>query len=334
MGFSFDELEVRKAIAVFHPNGKAFEVRLVDDKWNAAGVFNSADQLIDALNKATPYIRQNANVYFTLNSLNDACHDRKHRDTFMEYAKPTVSDNDIVGYDWLLIDLDPKRPAGTSSTDEQVIASRETAKRIMQYLLERGWPDPVIGHSGNGTHLLYRIELSTERKNLLQDALKALNMLFSDSVIDVDMTTFNPGRICKLYGTVARKGASTEKRPHRMSKIKVVPDEIKTVPVELIEKISSDATEFLSWKYAPAKTQFDFEAHTNDEFGNSLKAKLRKKGFSISEKLSGGKILTYLLDDNNTIVRLILSVDTTTYGKVYDMNGKNDYKWTVMRKGE
>ena len=104
--------------------------------------------------------------------------------------------------------------------------------------------------------------------------------------------------------------------------------------VELIEKISSDATEFLSWKYAPAKTQFDFEAHTNDEFGNSLKAKLRKKGFSISEKLSGGKILTYILDDNNTIVRLILSVDTTTYGKVYDMNGKNDYKWSVMRKGE
>lgn len=106
--------------------------------------------------------------------------------------------------------------------------------------------------------------------------------------------------------------------------------------VELIEKISSDAIEFLSWKYAPAKTQFDFEAHTNDEFGNSLKAKLRKKGFSISEKFSGGKIITYLLDedDNNTIVRLVLSVDTTTYGKVYDVNGKNDYKWSVMRKGE
>lgn len=236
--FTFNEEEIRKAIAVFHPGGQVFEVRLVDDKWNAAAVFDNADTLIKALKDASLRIHENANAYMTLNCLNDACHDRKHRDRFVEYAKPTVSDNDIVGYDWLLIDLDPKRPAGTSSTDEQVTASRETAKRIMRYLLERGWPDPVVGHSGNGTHLLYKIELSTERKNLLQDALKALNMLFSDNVIDVDMTTFNPGRICKLYGTVARKGASTEKRPHRMSKIKMVPEEIKTVPVELIETLA------------------------------------------------------------------------------------------------
>lgn len=236
MAFTFNEEEIRKAITVFHPGGEIFEVRLVENKWNAAGVFNSADRLIDALKAAR--VRPGANAYMTLNRLNEACYDRKHHDTFIEYATPTVSDNDVTGYDWLLIDIDPKRPAGTSSTDEQLKGSRETAKKILGYLKDRGWPDPVVCHSGNGTHLIFRITLVPDRKTLLQNALQALNMLFADTEQDVDLTTFNPSRICKLYGTAARKGASTEKRPHRMSRIIRVPDRIERVSVEQLQAIA------------------------------------------------------------------------------------------------
>ncbi len=235
--WKFSEEEIRRAISIFHPDGREFEIRLVDGKWNMAGVFNNADTLIDALRHAR--IRAGANAYMTLNRLNDACYDRKHKDEFIEYAAPTVGDNDVTGYDWLLIDVDPRRPAGTSSTDEQLKGSRETAKRILLWLKDRGWNDPVVGHSGNGTHLIYKVALAntTERKTLMQNVLKVLNMLFADDQMDIDETTFNPSRICKLYGTVARKGAHTEKRPHRMSRIVRVPEKIDEVLPEYLEAL-------------------------------------------------------------------------------------------------
>lgn len=236
MAFYIDEAEIRKAIAIFHPDGREFEVRLVEGKkWNMAGVFRDADALIAALKN--PRIHPGANAYMTLNRLHEACYARDHHDKFVEYANPTVSDNDVIGYDWLLVDVDPRRPAGTSSTNEQLKGSRETAKKILEYLKGRGWNDPIIGHSGNGTHLIYKVALSTERKQLLQNALKALALLFSDDKMDIDLTTFNPSRICKLYGTVARKGANTEKWPHRLSKILKVPERIEEIAPEFLEEL-------------------------------------------------------------------------------------------------
>lgn len=42
-------------------------------------------------------------------------------------------------------------------------------------------------------------------------------MFFSDDELKIDTTNFNPSRICKLYGTMARKGSNTEENPHRLS---------------------------------------------------------------------------------------------------------------------
>ena len=238
MSYAINEDEIRKTIAVFHPDGGIFEVRLVDGKWNAAGVFNDADQLINELKTAR--IRPNANVYMTLNRVHEACLSRKHNNHFVEYISPTVGDNNITWYDWLLIDVDPKRPAGTSSSKEELQGSREKAKQILEYLKNRGWNDPVVCHSGNGTHLLYKISIdkTEERKQMISNVLQALNMLFDDGTMDIDTTTFNPSRICKLYGTVARKGASTESRPHRMSRIVRVPEKIEEVPRALLEAVA------------------------------------------------------------------------------------------------
>jgi len=239
MSYTFNEEEVRKAIAVFHPDGRDFEVRFVKGKWNMAGIFNSADSLIHAM--ANPKIRPDANAYMTLNRIHEACYSgRDHHDQFIEYFAPTVSDNDVIGYDWLLVDVDPKRPTGTSSSKEELIGSRETAKRILLFLKDRGWNDPVVCHSGNGTHLIYKIQLvnAPERKQLLQKVLQTLNMLFDDAGMDIDLTTFNPSRVCKLYGTVARKGANSERRPHRMSRILSVPEKIEEIPLSLLESLA------------------------------------------------------------------------------------------------
>lgn len=239
MGFVFDENEIRKTIAIMHPDGQYFEIRFVDGRWNMAGMFSDADTLIEQLKTVGNRVRPGANVYMTLNELHEACYDRKHHNCFIELQSPTVSDNDVTWYQWMLIDVDPVRPSGTSSTNEQLKASRETAKKIYQWLKDRGWPDPIIAHSGNGTHLQYRIQRmnTPENKKLIENVLKTIGMLFADSEMSIDLTTFNQSRVCKLYGTVARKGANTEKRPHRMSKILRVPDKIEAVPADYLEAL-------------------------------------------------------------------------------------------------
>ena len=64
-------------------------------------------------------------------------------------------------------------------------------------------------------------------------------MLFSDQRVKVDTTTFNPARIVKLYGTPARKGDSTEDRPHRLARLLEVPNEREHVPIGRLEEIAA-----------------------------------------------------------------------------------------------
>lgn len=285
MAFYINEEEIRKAIAIFHPDGREFEVRLVEGKkWNMAGVFKNADDLIQAFQN--PRIHPGANAYMTLNRMNEACYARDHHNQFREYATPTAGDNDIIGYDWLLVDVDPKRPAGTSSTNEQLKGSRETAKRILEYLKGRGWYDPIVAHSGNGTHLVYSVALSTERKELLHNVLKALGMLFSDDRMDIDLTTFNPSRICKLYGTVARKGANTEKWPHRLSKILRVPEKIENIPLALLE----DLVKILPQEEKPQK----YNGYNPGSF--DLQSWIDRHGVEVKEKTSWTGGTKWILD--------------------------------------
>ena len=49
-------------------------------------------------------------------------------------------------------------------------------------------------------------------------------MMFSDDCVEIDTSVFNASRITKLYGTITRKGADTEERPHRQSRILDIPD--------------------------------------------------------------------------------------------------------------
>ncbi len=71
-------------------------------------------------------------------------------------GRSTTSDGDIVSRRWLLIDCDPQRPAGISSTDHEHNAAVERCRGIWTELhFNFGWPEPVAADSGNGGHLLY-----------------------------------------------------------------------------------------------------------------------------------------------------------------------------------
>lgn len=234
-----NEAEIRKAIVALHPDSELFEVRLIAGKWNASGYFTDAETLIQQLRKYED--KPNVNVYITLQVIEDGCYSRKQHNKLIEKPTETTSDNNIIGYRWLMIDLDPKRASGISSTDAELEAAKTKANEIYKFMRHAGWNKPLIAISGNGVHLLYRIELRAEkdRTKKIESALKALDMLFSDGQIEVDTTTFNPSRICKLYGTKACKGANTVERPHRMSYIHSMPDESKPNDITLLDKLAS-----------------------------------------------------------------------------------------------
>jgi len=141
------------------------------------------------------------------------------------YAKHTSADADVVVRRWLPLDFDPVRPSGISSTDVEHLAALQRARTARKTLTGLGWPAPIFADSGNGAHLLHRIDLPNDHasRDLLKRLLDSLDMLFSDEAVVVDKTTFNAARIWKAYGTVAHKGDSTVDRPHRLARLLEAP---------------------------------------------------------------------------------------------------------------
>ena len=250
--FVLDNKNITKAIQLLHNNGELFEIRLINGNYNASGYFTSADTAIKALqnfhpewNARTPTARA-ANIFITLNPIDIACYSRKQHDCFMENAQPTTKDNEITALHWLLIDLDPKRMSGVSSSEEELELAKKKAKTIHNFLSDRGFKEPIRAMSGNGVHLVYRFDVSNTAENVsvFEKALKILSEKYSDEEVEVDTTVFNPARICKLWGTIAQKGATTPERPHRKAYIEPsVPFSIDVNDFTLLQALVSEFEE-------------------------------------------------------------------------------------------
>jgi hypothetical protein len=154
--------------------------------------------------------------------------------------KHTTTDAEIARRIGLVFDADPRRPAGVSATDPEKALSQERIDRLVHDLTGRGWPLPIVADSGNGYHARYVIDLPADDGGLLEHVLKAADQLLSDDQVKIDTSLFNPARIIKLYGTMARKGDSTDDRPHRWSRVLSVPDPIDVVLIELLEAFAAE----------------------------------------------------------------------------------------------
>ena len=231
----FDEREVRKAYSLMRDVDGLVEIRIMVGKKAYSGYFSDIDTLVDTLDKAN---FDNANVYMTINTLNTACNSRVQKNHF-ELNPQTTADSDVVGYKFLMVDIDPVRPSGTSSSVEELNLAKEMGNKVYKFLEGVGFENPLRAYSGNGIHLMYRIKLKNdaEGKSLVQKCLKTLDMLFSNEHCQIDTTTFNPSRISKLYGVVAKKGANTEERPHRMSRIIGEYNELQVTDKKYLEKL-------------------------------------------------------------------------------------------------
>lgn len=235
---NFDEQEVRKTMALMRAEDNLVEIRIITNGKISSGYFTSADVLLQELAKQD---LSHSQVYMTINKINPACYSREQKDCFKYGKITTTSDNDIVGYSFLMIDIDPTRPSETSSSNEELMLARKLGNKIFVFLQNIGFENPLTAYSGNGIHLMYKIRLKNDKTNkeLVQKCLKTLDMLFSTEECKVDLTTFNPARISKLYGVVARKGTNTEERPHRMSKIVGDDIELNVTDIKYLQQLCS-----------------------------------------------------------------------------------------------
>jgi len=224
--------EIRRALATLFPSGEVVELRALADHSVHSGYFDDPDTLAEKA-ASLDTLPEVAGVYVTLNEIDPALLSRRANRVKMHLGRkdPTTSDTDVVRRRWLPIDLDPVRPSGVSSTDGEHDAALAHAERIAAWLSGQGFPDPVVADSGNGSHLLYRIDLPNDEESadLVKGCLAVLDTLFSDGTVSVDAANFNAARIWKLYGTTSRKGDNTPDRPHRQSRVLSVPAGVELV---------------------------------------------------------------------------------------------------------
>ena len=237
----FDENEIRKAISIIKKDSVTgiYEIRIAQSnhKNPIVGYFSDVDVMLSKLRKQD---LRNKNVYIVLNEIDKACYAKTARDEFIVGASGT-GDKDIIGRWWLLVDIDPIRPTDTSSSNASVEKAKCKAEKVHDFLKQQGFPEPLIGFSGNGYHLVYRICMKNtpENNEAIKRFLNTLNILFSDSDNKIDTANFNPSRVCKLYGTLAQKGSDTAEYPHRMSHIISIPQELAPVSIEYIDKVNN-----------------------------------------------------------------------------------------------
>lgn len=234
--------EILSAVSGLAPGGGVVEVRALADGVTHSGYFDDYESLaraVEALD-ADPSV---AGIYVTLNAVNPALFARRANRIKMRLSRKdaTTADVDILRRSWFPVDIDPIRPSGVSSTDAEHAAALAAAERIAAYLTEQGFPSPIKADSGNGAHLLYRVDLPNDEAatEVVKGALTTLDALFSNEAVTVDTANHNAARIWKLYGTLSRKGDNTPERPHRRAKVLAAPAEIGIVPLERLQHLAA-----------------------------------------------------------------------------------------------
>ena len=165
------------------------------------------------------------NIYITLNPVKRALLGRVNNK--LAKCKNRTTDSEAFRDSWFLFDIDPKRPTGISSTDDELQAAISVGKSIIRYLLDIGVSQEALltGISGNGAYVLVRLpnyEISSERTELKKRLLNFFADQFSTDRVDVDRTVYNPARLVAAMGTLKMKGDSIPERPHRRSEVRRV----------------------------------------------------------------------------------------------------------------
>jgi hypothetical protein len=233
-----DKAFIREAFDALLEPGQVVELRVLQTpQGTVSGYFTDSEKMAAA---AARFNGKAPAVYFTLNPVMPELLARANN-RVKGFVRTTTNDDDIRCRRWLGLDFDAVRPTGISSSDAEHEAALCRAAECRVWLTTLGWPEPVAADSGNGAHLLYRIDLPNDAltRQLLEQVLYALALQFSDKAVVVDTGVFNAARIWKVYGTRACKGDPTPERPHRTARLLSVPRVLCVVTREHLEAVAA-----------------------------------------------------------------------------------------------
>ena len=232
-----NEETIRRWWDIFVKDNGFTEVRILG-RFQYSGYFDNVDSIIQAIK---PYAdMDDEQMYFVLNKIDDACFGRQQSGKIVKSPKITTNDNDITRRCFVFVDFDPVRKSGTNASNEEFELAHKKAQDVFRFLREKGFSEPIICKSGNGLHLTYKVDLPNDEETteIIKHFYEYLGSLFSDDKVDIDTKVFNLARLCKLYGTTAKKGANLQDRPWRMSEIIYVPKDLNLTPIEKFKELA------------------------------------------------------------------------------------------------
>ena len=287
--YEIDEQQIRLWWSVFNPDSKLVEIRLLG-KSTYSGYFKDVDTLIRNIK---PLLDHNnfqyygaMQAYFTLNEISEDLYGREQHDKFVKQAKTQTTDGNVVRRRFVLIDLDPNRVAGVSSSDIELEKAHMKAIDVYKYLIEQGFREPIISISGNGYHLTIPCDMPSddEHTDITKRFLESLAKMFSDENVEIDRKVFNLSRIDKLIGTWAKKGSDSEDRKWRLARILKVPSDLSPNDTSLFKKIAD-----LVPKEEPAKPTTNKQSYFNDNKFD-LESWLNTHGVEYKKSQEGGSL--------------------------------------------
>ena len=238
-----DANEITHALRLWFQAGDVFEVRVLDAvsadyrrEHIESGYFDY--EHISAVPEALKRLLSFRGVYVTVNPVNPDLLARAVNRLRPAGRNPTTADTDIVRRRWLLIDCDPRRASGVSSSNSEHESALAKAREIRDGLSSLGWADPIMNDSGNGAQLMYRIDLPADDGELVRRVIGEIAKASSEQVA-IDTSVHNPARIWRLPGTMNCKGDSIPERPHRMARILEEPQDIVPVSRKQMQDIVS-----------------------------------------------------------------------------------------------
>ena len=238
-----DKESIVSALRLWFQTDDVFEIRVLDattSEWMRphmeSGYFDY-EHIPDAA-EAIGKLRSYRGAYATVNPVNPDLLGRACNRLRGITGEATTSDSDILSRRWLLVDCDPKRVSGVSSSDAEHEAAISMACKIRSGLVASGWPDPILIDSGNGAQMMYRIDLPVADDDLVQRCIAGIATA-GDNKVDVDLTVFNPARIWRIPGTMNCKGDDVKTRPHRMAQVLFAPEKFGIVTPEQMETAAS-----------------------------------------------------------------------------------------------
>lgn len=206
--------------------------------YESSGYFKDVDSFLAAIKC---YQKPGQGIYSPINEIDEYCYSLAQHDKILDKVEKSTADKDITGRKFFFVDLDPIRPTGVNSTDEELGYAKEKLREVGVFLRDLGFESPIVAMSGNGYHLYYRIHLLNNDENtlLVKNCLEVLDMMFSDDRVKIDLANSNASRIAKVIGTKSPKGADTEERPQRLSHFVQVPQIIKATETPYLKKLAA-----------------------------------------------------------------------------------------------